>query len=332
MKPAATQSTPLGGAGASSSATDTRAPVQISARSNLEQLVEAYMRAYVGRDRTRVGTLAAWRALLGQRPAFKISDDEIFKGLQELRSQPARYFGGRDRDGNRILLSKGRRSDATVNRYHAALMALYTWAQKQRLAPRGFENPARKVERSPENNAVVRFLSDVERARLLEACRESSWPRLYLLVLMAITTGARRGELLALTWGDVDLERAIAHIKTSKNDHPRALPLVPVVVDELQRFAGARAELCVFPSRSRLSEPRHFESSWLAAVRRAGIRRFRFHDLRHTCASYLAQNGASLLEIADVMGHRQLAMVKRYAHLTTDSKAKLIQRVLGGIK
>ena len=298
----------------------------------LAQLVDAYMRAYVGRDRTRVTTLTAWCALLGGRRAFEISDGDVFRGLEQLRSEPARVYGGRDADGKGIMRKKGPRCAATVNRYHASLMALFTWAIKQRQAPRGFENPARKIERTPENNSVVRFLTDAERERLMQACRESTWPRLYLLVLMAITTGARRGELLALTWGDVDLERAIAHVKTTKNDHPRALPLVAVVLEELRRFAGARPEACIFPSRSRLSAPRHFESSWLAALKRAGIRRFRFHDLRHTCASYLAQNGASLLEIADVMGHRQLAMVKRYAHLTTDSKAKLVQRVLGGIK
>jgi integrase len=333
MNPAATQNPQLAGPEASSRAPGDRAAVQTSAQPTLAQLVDAYMRAYIGRDdRNRASTLRAWRALLGSRLAFEISDDDVFGGLEQLRAQPARVHVGRDALGRRLHIEKGPRSIATINRYHAALMAVFTWSIKQRLAPRGFENPARKIERTPEKNAVVRFLADTERERLFEACRESTWPRLYLLVLMALTTGARRGELLGLTWGDVDLERAIAHVKTTKNDHPRALPLLPAVLAELRRFASARPEACVFPSRSRLTAPRHFESSWLAAVKRAGIRRFRFHDLRHSCASYLAQNGASLLEIADVMGHRQLAMVKRYAHLTTDSKAKLVNRVLGGIK
>lgn len=331
--------TPLAGATAPSKA-------KASEPMTLRALFDAYMAQYTGRDRSRVVQLSAWRELLGERPYASITDDDVFHALDRLREAPARVYVGRDAEGKRILRGKkvrdakgrivfgekGRRSPATVNRYHAALMAVFTWAIKRRLAPRGFENPARKVERSPEKNAVVRFLSDAERERLLASCRESTWPRLYCLVLMAITTGARRGELLALTWGDVDLGRAIAHVKSSKNDHPRALPLVPKVLAELERFASARAEACLFPSRSRLSAPRHFETSWLAALERAKIHKFRFHDLRHSCASYLAQNGASLLEIADVMGHRQLAMVRRYAHLTTDTKAKLVNRVLGGIK
>jgi len=298
----------------------------------LAELVDAYMAAYAGRDRTRVTQLARWVALLGDRAFASLTDEDLFQGLEAIAREPARVYMGRDADGHPIERAKGQRSPATVNRYQAAIAAVFTWAIKRRLTPRGWDNPARRLERAPERNGVVRFLAQDELERLLEACKRSSWPRLYLLVLMALTTGARRSELLGLTWADLDLERSIAHIRETKNGHPRALPLTPAVVEELRRFAIARPEACVFPSRSRLTKPRAFESSWSFALKTARIRRFRFHDLRHSCASYLAQNGASLLEIADVMGHRQLAMVKRYAHLTTDTKARLVNRVLGGIK
>ena len=329
MAPATVQNASPAGPGAISSA-----PGSGSGSITLGELVERYMRAYSGRDGTRASTLSAWRSLLGaQRPAFEISEEDVFQGLKALREQPAGVYAGRDRFGERVVRwKKTSRKPSTVNRYHAALMALYTWSGRERIAPRGFENPARKIPRTPEKNAVVRFLSQAERGRLLEACRESSWPRLYLLVLMAITTGARRGELLGLTWGDLELERAIAHVKTTKNDHPRALPLVATVLEELRRFAAADLQARVFRSRSSARTVQHFESAWRGALKRAAITHFRFHDLRHTCASYLAQNGASLLEIADVMGHRQLDMVKRYAHLTTETKAKLVERVLGGIR
>src|SRR5437879_408377 len=90
--------------------------VQTSALT-LEQLVDAYMRAYAGRDRTRLGTLSTWRRLLGSRPAFEISDDDIFRGLERLRAEPARFYSGRDLEGKRILRKKGPRCAATVNRY-----------------------------------------------------------------------------------------------------------------------------------------------------------------------------------------------------------------------
>ena len=76
----------------------------------------------------------------------------------------------------------------------------------------------------------------------------------------------------------------------------------------------------------------NFEQPWQLALLNAGIRQFRFHDLRHSCASALAQNGATLLEIAEVLGHRQLQVTKRYAHLCTGHKAKLINRVLGQVR
>lgn len=321
-----TETSPLAGHGATSSAPE-------SATVSVRALIDEYMSQYAGRDPTRASQLARWCLELGERPAESITDDDVFHVLERLRKEPARVYHGKDADGRPVHRTKpGHRHPATVNRYQAALAAVFTWAIKRRRVRRGWENPCRKVERAQEQNAVVRFLAQDECARLLAAARESTWPRLYLIVLMALTTGARRGELLGLTWGDLDLERAIAHVQTTKNGQPRALPLLPGVVEELRRFQTQRLETRVFPGRGSLSKPRHFESAWAAALDRAQIRRFRFHDLRHTCASYLAQNGASLLEIADVMGHRQLAMVKRYAHLTTDTKAKLVNRVLGGIK
>jgi integrase len=299
----------------------------------LRELVDDYMRQYAGRDHTRMYQLSWWAAHFGARPWLEISDDDVHAGLEQLRAEPPRIFMGRDDAGRAITHWKPRpRTPATLNRYHAALMALLTWAIKQRRTPRGWENPAKKVQKIPEKNGRLRFLSIEERDRLLGACRDSAWRRLYLIVLMAITTGARRGELLALTWGDINLERRVALVQVSKNGEPRALPLAQAVVDELARFQLERAEALVFPARKRNTEPRKFESAWRAALRTARIERLRFHDLRHTCASYLAQNGASLLEIADVLGHRQLAMVKRYAHLTVESKAKLINRVMGEIK
>lgn len=299
----------------------------------LLELVDEYMRAYAGRDHTRSYQLAWWARHFGARTWLTITDDDVHAGLEELRTQPPKVFVGQDEHGrNRHRWKANPKSAGTINRYHAALMALFTWAIKQRRAPRGWENSARKIQRIPERSGRLRFLSADELARLLAACRESTWRRLYLVVLMAITTGARRGELTALTWGDINLERRVALVQASKNGEPRALPLAQAVVEELERFKLERTDALVFPSRFRNGEPRKFERAWQAALKASAITSLRFHDLRHTCASYLAQSGASLLEIADVLGHRQLAMVKRYAHLTVESKAKLINRVMGEIK
>lgn len=296
----------------------------------LSDLVELYMAHYAGRDPAIATRLDWWRARIADMPYTEITDDLVFSALEALASTPARYFAGVDADGRRIFKSKGRpMAPGTVNRHHQALASVLTWAIKRRIAPKGWTNPCRSVEKRSEAGAAkTRFLSDEERLRLLAACKVATWPRLYLLALMALTTGARKGELLGLHWSDIDLKQRVALVGRTKNGDPKALPLVPAVVQELERFKGAPAAL-VFCSTKSAARPFSIETVWGQALKAAHIRGFRFHDLRHSCASFLAKHGATLLEIADVLGHRQLQMTKRYSHLTTQHKAGLIDRLMG---
>lgn len=147
---------------------------------------------------------------------------------------------------------------------------------------------------------------------------------------MAITIGARRGELLALTWRDLDIERRQAYVRTSKNGEARMLVLVAPVLAEIERIRSRRPEDFVFASDLRPGRAMRTERAFREAVAAARIEDFRFHDLQHTAASYLAQAGASLLEIADTLGHKQLQMVRRYAHLSIASKTALADRVFVG--
>jgi integrase len=218
-------------------------------------------------------------------------------------------------------------TNATINRYKAAISVVFSYACREYDLP---DNPVRHIRSLPENNARIRFLSDDERSRLFKAVRQSSWDKLYLLVLLAITTGARKGELVNLRWCDVDLERQTAYVATTKNGQPKVLPLTDSVVVELSKFVQSGNSL-IFNSEIATDSPFCFYKQWKKALLSADIENFRFHDLRHTTASYLAQNGASLLEIADVLGHRQISMTARYSHLCVDHKQRLINKVLGGI-
>lgn len=297
--------------------------------------ISAYLAAYEGRDPTRGSRLAPWRDALGERPLAEVTPDEVEDVMAKLAAAPARVYSGKDADGAPIfrMTQGGRRAGATLNRYLIAFAALFTWARKQRLVPRSVESPTRHVEKHAEGRGRVRFLTDAERERLLNACRGSAWPRLYLLVLMAITTGARRGELLALTWRDVDLDRGEATLHDTKNGDRRVLVLIPQVIEEMRQFKpkdASESRALVFRSRLRPSQAYSTAKVFNEAVAAAGIRNFRFHDCRHCTASYLAQHGASLLEIADTLGHRTLRMVQRYAHLNTDSRRRLIGRVFEG--
>ena len=149
-------------------------------------------------------------------------------------------------------------------------------------------------------------------------------------MLLAITTGARKGELTKLRWNDIDFDRRTAYVATTKNGQPKVLPLTDSVIRELQLFDSKDSSL-IFASKVKEDVPYCFTKPWKKALEDVDIKDFRFHDLRHSCASYLAQSGASLLEIADVLGHKQISVTKRYAHLCIEHKANLINRVLGGI-
>lgn len=295
-------------------------------------LVEWYMATYAGRDTSRVQRMAWWRGQIGELRLDELDDDAVHAALERLAQQPNRFFAGMDADGKPIYRARRKPiGPATINRYCACLGSLCTWAMRMRITPKGWQHPCRAVARRPESAGKTRFLSEEERERLLQACKASKWPKLYLLVLLGMTTGARRGELMALRWSDVDLTRSEAHITRSKNADARVLPLVDAAVLELKRFMGSPSAL-VFASTRRPDVAYHVELRWREALREARIRNFRMHDLRHTCASYLAQSGASLLEIADVLGHRQISVTRRYSHLATSHKTALVQRVLGGIK
>jgi integrase len=222
-----------------------------------------------------------------------------------------------------------KRSGATVNRYIAALSHALSFAMKERRLLQ--RNPVSDIRRKLEPRGRTRFLADEDRTRLLQACAESAWPGLQPLVLLAITTGARKGELIRLKWTDIDLKAGRALVSQTKNDEPRTLPLAGKALEALRALKlqdSARSEY-VFPQPSGLPGPyEHFDSHWYVALKASGIQDFHFHDLRHTTASMLAAQGASLLEIADVLGHKTLAMVKRYSHLVVDHKAKVIERMI----
>jgi len=258
----------------------------------------------------------------------EITPDKVAEGRDTLLAES--FTRGKERTvkGEKVPPKQYKRSGATVNRYLATLGHLFATAVKEwRLLDR---NPVRDVSKKKEPRGRVRFLSDAEREALLEACTKSDWPALHLLVLMAISTGARRGELIKLKWADVDLKAARAIVHETKNDDPRVLPLVGktlAALRELKLLGSAHSEW-VFQQPSGLPGPYEgFDAHWYAALETAGIHNFKFHDLRHSCASYLAAGGASLLEIADTLGHRTIAMVKRYSHLTQTHKVAAIEKM-----
>lgn len=245
---------------------------------------------------------------------------------------PARVTEARDK------LRGGGREPGTVNRYLAALSSALTTAVNEW----GWldDSPMRKVSKATEPRGRVRFLSDDtagpngdiipgERTRLLKACQASTSPYLYPVVVLALSTGMRQGEIMGLTWDNVDLNQGRIVLHETKNGERRVVPLVGMALELLKAQAKVRRidTPLLFPGKVKPRNPINLQVPWRDALKAARIEDFRFHDLRHSAASYLAMNGASLAEIAEVLGHKTLQMVKRYAHLSEAHTAGVVARM-----
>jgi integrase len=197
-------------------------------------------------------------------------------------------------------------SPTTANRYTQSLGHVFTVACKEW----GWlsVNPVSNISKFKESRGRVRFLSDDERAALLKACKDTNNPHLYPVVILALSTGARKMEILGLQWPDVDFERGVIVLHETKNDERRVLPLHGHARELLHAQHKKKILGCpyVFPSskvkRDKtgkfLYQPIDIRTAWENAVAKAEIEDFRFHDLRHSAASYLAMNGATLTEMA----------------------------------
>jgi len=207
-------------------------------------------------------------------------------------------------------------SQATANRYLAALSAVCKWAWKElRWLP---ANPVLSVTKGAEHTGIIRYLDDDERKALLAACKASTDPNIYCAVMLALATGARASNLRNLTWPDVDLAQWRLRFAHTKNDQPRFVPVVGPAQRVLQaQFDHDPTQKGWVFKGVRDAAPADLDSPWRVVRKAAGLvgeKHCRFHDLRHTTASYLTMNGASLAEVAEALGQRTLVMAKRYSH------------------
>jgi len=316
-------------------------PHAAARRTSFDALAQSYVKHALGdfdakQKATRVQQVTWWSEHFKGKTVVEITSDAIKLGRDACAAET--FTRGKPHTNKKTGVvtapKEYKRTPATVNRYVAALSAVLTYAISEHVPPLLSINPVSTISRKKEPKGRTRFLSDDERTRLLDACANSAWPPLRALVLLAITTGARRAEMTSLEWNDVDTTTGRALVQKSKNGEQRTLILVGEALKALQALETERAAK---PKDQRSDFVFHdeqggamqfFDNDWHAALDATGIENFRFHDLRHTTASYLAAQGRSLLEIADVLGHKTLAMVKRYSHLVVDHKAGVIESMV----
>jgi integrase len=215
---------------------------------------------------------------------------------------------------------------ATVRRELDIVSAVFNWARRELMI--AVENPVSGIRRPPPSQARDRRLEEGEEERLLAALEDhpapgekkyrvgSRNPWIKPVVRLALATAMRRGELLSLTWDNIDLKRRVAYLPKTKNGDPRSVPLssqAVAVLQELPRSIDDR----VFPITANT-----LKLAFVRAVIRAEINDFHFHDLRHEATSNLAEKLPNVIELAAVTGHKDLRMLKRYYHPRAEDLAK----------
>jgi len=219
------------------------------------------------------------------------------------------YFGD--------MLDSGK-SPGTVNRHIGQLHSLFTFAvERGHLA----KNPANGISKTPES-ARMRYATEDEIARLLEACRKPTRKHLLPIVQAALFTGMRKGELFTLKLADVNLDAGFIHIRDPKEGRDRVVPISPGLKAVLESLPMDGEY--VFKSPKSDKALTDIGKSFRAALADAEIRDFRFHDLRHTFASHLVMANKSLKVVQELLGHSSLRMTMKYAHLSPAVKADAV--------
>lgn len=219
-------------------------------------------------------------------------------------------------------------ASGTVGRYMDVLRAPFTIAVKDYRWLK--ENPFERVPKPPPSPERVRILTEVEQQRLLLMCQIHRNPHLYLVVLVGLSTGLRKGEILERCWRDIDFDARVIRLPKTKTKRPRAVPCLGQALEALQRRyqeVHPQAGDWVFPRLDR-RRPILIEAAWRKACQLAGVLDFHFHDLRHTTASYLAMSGASQFEIQEILGHKSLIQTRRYVHFVPTHTNGIMQKML----
>lgn len=210
---------------------------------------------------------------------------------------------------------------ATVNRLLATLKHMFTKAVEWEMVEEEALKKVRRVKLLPENNRRLRYLSKEECQALINSCS----PHLKPIIVTALNTGMRREEILSLEWEKhIDLRHGFILLDITKNGERREIPINQTVREALQGLIRGINSPYVFIDEKG-ARYKDVKKSFHSACRRAGIKDFTFHDLRHTFASHLVMAGIDITTIKELLGHKTLTMTLRYAHLAPSHKVSAVE-------
>ncbi|HET9529548.1 MAG TPA: site-specific integrase, partial [Blastocatellia bacterium] len=221
--------------------------------------------------------------------------------------------------------AKKTRRSASVNREIECLSSIFSMAMR---APYRLvrENPCREVTKLKEENERNRYLTEDEEKRLLAEC-VGRRAHLRPILLLALNTGMRRGEILSLRWSQVDFARGLIHLVRTKSGKSRLVPINTLVRETLLELQSKASGEWVFRGAGTGKGITDVKKAFSAACQDAKIEDLHFHDLRHTAATRMAETGAEPSTIKDILGHSDLRMTDRYTHAVELRKRAALERI-----
>ncbi len=210
-------------------------------------------------------------------------------------------------------------SGSTVNREISCLKHMFNKAVDWNYLP---QNSLRSIKRFKEPPGRLRYLNDEEIERLMDCCAEHLRP----IVVMALNTGMRKGEIFNLKWQNIDLKNRIITVNETKNNEIRTIPINDTLYKEISSMNRELGNQYVF-SNGNGKPYTDIKRSFKTALRLADIEDFRFHDLRHTFASRLMMVGENLKTVQELLGHKDIKMTMRYSHLSAAYKQDAVRKL-----
>lgn len=210
-------------------------------------------------------------------------------------------------------------SNSTINKYISALSKMYNLGISNKLLT---INPVKEIKKLREDNYKIRFLTIEEEKRLFNIVK-NKFPYLYSIVICALQTGMRKGEILNLQWYQIDFEYGFIEILQSKSGKARKIPLSTSLKNILEQIPKESTYVFINPLTNKPYTDIH--NSFNTVLKEANINNFRFHDLRHTVATRLVEKGIDLVVVKEILGHSKIDTTMRYAHAVPKRKLEAIE-------
>lgn len=253
---------------------------------------------------TKIRHAKYWREVLGDRLLSSLTSEDILDNIPT------------------TVVSTGRKlSAATKNRYRSSIMRALNLARQS-----GWIDSVPYIAKQNEPKKRIRWLTKDEANRLLDSF-DLIWMR--DICQFALMTGARMSEILTMTWDKIDFTQKLAIVTSeiAKSGHARSLPLSDNAVQFLKQKMSKKISTYVFHSGTGKRRDDISRREFKKALTKANIKNFRFHDLRHTWASWHVQNGTPLMVLKELGGWETIEMVQKYAHLNADHLLSYVNQV-----